>query len=116
MSGNVAIILIGLWLCYRAIFSIPAGEMSAAEIAVTGIAVAAIALWTRRTDVMSWPGTTNIALGGIVVLLALLDRVRGIDPLASFWIILLVGITVAILALWSILYRPSGVQLAAGSR
>ena len=51
MTGNTAIILIGLWLCYRAIFSIPAGNMSDAEMAVAGLAVAALAFWARRTDV-----------------------------------------------------------------
>ena len=115
MTGNTAIILIGLWLCYRALFSIPAGDMSDAEMAVAGLAVAAFAFWARRTDVMSWPGTTNITLGGITVLLAVVERVHGIDPLASFWIVLLVGIAVAIFALWSVLYRPSA-QIAADSR
>ena len=115
MTGNTATILIGLWLCYRAIFSIPAGDMSDAEMEVAGLAVAAFAFWARRTDVMSWPGTTNITLGGITVILAVVERVHGINPLASFWIILLVGIAVAIFALWSVLYRPSA-QIAADSR
>jgi hypothetical protein len=106
MTANAAIVLIGLWLCYRAIFSIPAGEMSDAEIAAAGMAVIALAAWARRSDAMLWPSATNIVLGGIVTLVAVVDPVQGFDPLAAFWIILLAGIALAIVALWSILYRP----------
>jgi len=105
MTANAAIVLIGLWLCYRAIFSIPAGEMSDAEIAAAGMAAMALAAWARRSDAMLWPSATNIALGGIVTLVAVVGRVQGFDPLAAFWIILLAGIALAIVALWSILYR-----------
>jgi len=31
----------------------------------------------------------------------------GVAPLVSFWIILRTGITVAITAMWSMLYRPA---------
>ena len=107
MTANAAIVLIGLWLCYRAIFSIPAGEMSDAEIAAAGMAAMALAAWARRSDAMLWPSATNIALGGIVTLVAVVGRVQGFDPVAAFWIVLLAGIAVAIFALWSILYRPT---------
>jgi hypothetical protein len=106
MSANAAIVMIGLWLCYRAIFSIPAGEMGDAEIAAAGMATIALAAWARRSDAMLWPSATNIALGGVVMLLAAVGRVARFDPLAAFWIILLAGIALAIVALWSILYRP----------
>jgi hypothetical protein len=107
MTGNAAIIVIGLWLCYRAIFSIPVGEMSDTEIVAAGIAIVALAAWARRSDLMLWRSATNIALGGITVLVALVGRLGGLDALAAFWIILLVGIAAAIFALWSILYRPA---------
>jgi hypothetical protein len=38
-----------------------------------------------------------------------------VAPLVSFWIILLVGIAVAILAMWSMLYRPETTRSAATS-
>jgi hypothetical protein len=41
---------------------------------------------------------------------ALVRWVIGVAPLVCFWIILLVGIAVAIAALWSILYRPETAQ------
>ena len=55
---------------------------------------------------MAWPSGTNIALGLIVLALAVAQRAVVVDPLASFWLLLLSGITVATGALWSILYRP----------
>jgi len=33
-----------------------------------------------------------------------------VAPLVSFWIILLVGIAIAIAAMWSMLYRPETAQ------
>ncbi len=115
MIANFVIILIGLWLAYRAIFSLPAGDVNQTELVVAGVAVILLALWARRTDFMSWNSGTNIVLAVIILLLAAAHRVLGVDPLVSFWIILLIGITTAIAATWSILYRPDSVQ-AAGTR
>jgi hypothetical protein len=114
MIANLATILVGLWLAYRAIFSIPANNMSQIELAAAGVAVILLALWARRTDSMTWQSGTTIVLGVIVLLLAAAHRTVGADPLLSFWIILLIGITAAIVAMWSILYRPEMLQ-AAGS-
>jgi len=77
MTGNAAIVLIGLWLCYRAIFSIPAGEMSDAELAAAGMAVIALAAWARRSDAMLWPSATNIVMGGMIVLLGVMEHTSG---------------------------------------
>ncbi len=110
MIANFVTILIGLGLVYRAIFSIPAGDMSQTELIAAGVAVVLLALWARRTDFMSWHSGTNIVLAAIVLLLAVARRVVGVDPLVSFWMILLIGITLAVAAMWSILYRPDIVQ------
>jgi len=106
MIANPLIILAGLWLSYRAIFSIPAGQMSEVEMVLAGIAVILLALWARRTDSMTWYSGTCIALGLIVVALSIARRTFGVDPLVSFWMVLLIGIAVAIIAMWSMLYRP----------
>jgi hypothetical protein len=50
MIANIAMILIGLWLVYRAIFSIPIGDMSQVELMGASTAVILLALWARRTD------------------------------------------------------------------
>ena len=115
MIANVATILIGLWLAYRAIFSLPAGDVNQIELIVAGVALLLLALWARRTDFMSWHSGTNILLAVIILLLAAARWAVGVDPLVSFWMILLIGITAAITAMWSILYRPDSVQ-AAGIR
>ena len=110
MIANFATILIGLWLVYRAIYSVPAGGMSQTELTAAGVAVILLALWARRTDFMSWHSGTNIVLAAIVLLLAAAGRAVQVDPLVSFWMILLIGIAVAVAAMWSILYRPNIAQ------
>ena len=40
MIANLATILIGIWLVYRAIFFIPSGEMTQIELVAAGVAVA----------------------------------------------------------------------------
>jgi cadmium resistance protein CadD (predicted permease) len=112
MIANFVTILIGLWLAYRAIFSIPAGDMNQTEMMVAGIAVILLALWARRTDFMGWHSGTSIFLGLIILILAAVHRAIGVEPLVSFWMILLIGITVAIVAMWSMLYRPDTAQPA----
>jgi hypothetical protein len=115
MIANFVTILIGLWLAYRAIFSLPAGNVNQIELVVAGVALILLALWARRTDFMRWHSGTNIVLAVIILLLVAAHRVVGVDPLVSFWMILLTGIATAITAAWSILYRPDSVQ-AAGTR
>jgi len=110
MIANFATVLIGLWLVYRAIFSIPAGDMSQIELTAAGVAIILLALWARRTDFMTWYSWTNIVLAAIILLLAAAQRVFGVDPLISFWMVLLIGIAVAVTAMWSMLYRPKNVQ------
>jgi len=105
MIANLAMVLTGLWLAYQAIFAIPAGGAGPLSTAAAAAAVILLAAWARRTDVMGWPSGTNIALGAILLALAAAQRATAVDPLASFWLLLLGGITVAIVALWSVLYR-----------
>jgi hypothetical protein len=51
-----------------------------------------------------------MVLAAIILLLTAVRWVVEVDPQASFWIILLIGITVAVTAMWSIMYRPNIVQ------
>jgi hypothetical protein len=95
MIANALIILTGLWLSYRAIFSISAGQISPTEMMVAGIAVTLLALWARRTDSMTWYSGTCIALGMIVVALSIARHTIGVEALVSFWMVLLIGIAVS---------------------
>jgi hypothetical membrane protein len=113
MAANSLTILIGIWLAYGAIFSNPAGAVSETELIVSGVAIVLLALWARRTDSMSWNSGTNIVLGVLVLALAGVHRLVGLDTLVSFWMLLLIGIAVAISALWSMLYRPTTAGQAA---
>ena len=106
MIANLLTILIGLWLAYRAIFSVPAGDLSQIEMMAAGVAVILFALWARWTDHMGWQSATSISLGALILVLAALQRTVGLKPLVSFWMILLIGITVAIVAMWAMLHRP----------
>jgi hypothetical protein len=112
MIANLLTILIGLWLAYRAIFSIPAGDLSQIEMMAAGVAVILLALWARRTDFMGWHGGTNVLLGVLVLVLVALQQAMRVEPLLSFWMILLIGISVAIVAMWAMLYRPDSAQPA----
>ena len=110
MIGNLLNVLVGLWLAYSAIFSNPAGAMNNAVLAAAAIAAVVFAAWARQTDRMGWPSATNIVLGMVLLVVAVARWVIGVAPLVSFWIILLVGIAVAIAAMWSMLYRPETAQ------
>jgi hypothetical protein len=77
MIANLLTVLIGLWLAYRAIFSVPAGDLSHIEMMAAGVAVILLALWARRTDVMGWNSGTNILLGTLILVLAALDNRTG---------------------------------------
>lgn len=105
MIANALIVVIGLWLASRAIFSTPAGEMNNIQLAIAAAVIVACAFFARRSDHMRWQSTTSITLGVLLGLLAGGRAYFAESPVAPFWIILLAGIAIAISALWSILYR-----------
>ena len=115
MIGNLLNILLGLWLAYSAIFSTPAGDMNNAALAGAAVGVIVFAVWARQTDPMRWQSATNIVLGVVLLVVAATRWVIGVAPLVCFWIILLVGIAIAVVAMWSVLYRPDTAQSAASS-
>jgi hypothetical protein len=88
------------------------GPNEPTEMMVAGIVLILLALWARRTDLMAWYSGTCIALGAIVLVLSVARHTIGIEALISFWMVLLIGIGVAIIAMWSMLYRPDAVRTA----
>jgi len=64
---------------------------------------------------LGWQSAMNIVLAAVLLVLAVLRWVIGVAALVSFWIILLVGIAVAVAAMWSMLYRPTTARSAASS-
>ena len=115
MIGNLLNILVGLWLAYSAIFANPAGAMNNAALAAGAVAVIVFAVWARQTDSLGWQSGTNIVLAAVLLAVAVVRCAIEVAPLVCFWIILLVGITVAIVAMWSLLYRPQTARSAASS-
>jgi len=115
MIGNLLNILVGLWLAYSAIFANPAGAMNNVGLAAGAVAVIVFAVWARQTDSLGWQSGTNIVLAAVLLALAVMRWAIGVAPLVSFWIILLVGIAVAIASMWSMLYRPEPAQPRASS-
>jgi hypothetical protein len=110
MIGNLLNVLVGLWLAYSAIFANPAGATNNAALAAAAVAVIVFAVWSRQTDRMRWQSGTNIVLAAVLFVVAVVRWLIGVAPLVCFWIILLVGIAVAIAAMWSMLYRPETTQ------
>jgi hypothetical protein len=113
MIGNLLNVLVGLWLAYSAIFANPAGAMNNVLLAAAAVAIVVFAVWARQTDSLRWQSGTNIVLAAVLLVMAVVRWVINVAPLVSFWFILLVGIAVAIMAKWSMLYRPGTAQSSA---
>ncbi len=107
MIANIINVLIGLALSYVAIFGMPTGAPVTWILAPVGIAIVVLALIARRSDFSGWQSATNSVLGIVLLILALVLRAVTISPLVTFWVELWVGLTVASLALWAILYHPT---------
>ena len=116
MIGNFLNILVGLWLAYSAIFANPTGAMNNVALAASAIAIIIFAVWARQSDSLSWQSGTNIVLAAMLLVVAVVRWAIGVAPLVCFWIILLVGISVAIVAMWSLLYRAQMTRSAASRK
>ena len=106
MIANILNFLVGIGVAYVAVFGTPASIRSPWILPVAGIAIIVLALVARRSDFSGWQSATNIVLGIVLAVAALVERAVAISPLVTFWIELWVGLTVASLALWAAFYRP----------
>ena len=117
MIANMLNVLIGLGVTDVAIFGMPPSVPASWIMIVVGIAIVILALVARRSDFSGWQSATNIVLGLALLIVNLLEQVVSISPLVTFWIELWVGLTVASLALWAVLYHPrEGADRAAAAR
>jgi len=111
MIPNLINTVIGIWLVYAAVLN-PAALGGRMAILGSGIVVLLIAIWAYRVDYLKWPATTAGVLG---VGLAVDAGVRLLEPsgFVTFWVVLFAGIAVAVVSLWSALYRkPSASEYA----
>jgi len=108
MVANLFNVFVGLALVYLAVLrpSLIGARPGLLFVAAACIIVAA--RLARRSDHHPWQNYTNmllaVMLGGMTAL-----QLAHI-PLAAFWIQFSVGTTVAVLALWAALYRPTEVS------
>jgi hypothetical protein len=107
MIAHSVTALVGLFLAYCAIFSTPPGNLNNIQLVIASVLVIGCAIVGRLTNKKSWQSSTNLALGAILALLAAARAYFDQASVPSFWVILLGGIAVAIMALWSILDREN---------
>ncbi|MGH7813182.1 MAG: hypothetical protein ACREQI_04175 [Candidatus Binataceae bacterium] len=114
MIPNLINTAIGLWLVYAAVLN-PAEIGGAAVVVASGVVVFVVAIWAYQADYLKWPATTTGALGAG---LAVYAGFRLFEPsgFITFWIVLFAGVTIAIVSLWSAIYRRPGAPEYAASR
>jgi len=108
MIANLFNVVLGIALVYAAVLrpSLVAGRPAVLFVAAACIFVAAGL--ARRSDHHPWQNNINMLLA---LLLAGITALRlSYVPLAAFWSEFSVGTSVAVLALWAALYRPTGVH------
>jgi hypothetical protein len=108
MIANTLNTLLGLWLAYVSIFALSSAVTAPWRFIVAALVIIALAVLARRSDYSRWQSTTNIILGLVLALLMLAEYVIAVPTLVLFWLILWIGLTVASLALWAVLYHPEG--------
>ena len=103
MIANIVNTLLGLALVYSAILA--PGPLGQAWVPLaSGVGIIGLALWARNTDRLMWFNLVNIVLGAALLLLGIADNFTAVPALIVFWWVFWVGIIVAIMALWSLLY------------
>jgi hypothetical protein len=104
MIPNLLNAILGIALVYCAILT-PALMNGTASLPAAGVGIVALGLWARHGDAVKWFNLVNIILGvALLVLLAIGRALTAVHPLVMFWWVFWVGIIVAVLAFWSVLY------------
>lgn len=98
--------LIGLALVYLSVLNLAVIEGRVWHLVVAGVAIIVLALWSRGGDAMKWFSSTTIVLGVCLLLFGILQWTSASEHLFVFWFVFFDGILVAVLSLWTALYRP----------
>ncbi len=94
-----------MWLVWAAILDPALESASRWPMAIAGAAIIVLGLLARPSERLKWAGTTDVVLGAILTV----DALAGVfmDSAAlGFWMVLWLGVIVAVVSLWSALYRP----------
>jgi hypothetical protein len=105
MVANLFNVFVGLALVYSAVLRPAAISARPALLFVAAACIVVAAWWARRSDHHPWQNYTNMLLAAMLAGMTALQLAH--MPLATFWIQFSVGTTVAVLALWAALYRPT---------
>ncbi len=103
MISNGLNTLVGIALVYCAILA-PRLMNGAASLLAAGVVIIGLGYWARRSDKIKWFNLVNSILGAALVVLGIGRTLVVVDPLVMFWWVFWVGIIVAVLAFWSVLY------------
>lgn len=114
MLSNIASTILGLLLVYASVLDqhlvlSPAWTWLGS---IAGVAIIALALWSRGLDYHPWHASTELVLGIFLVAATLIERAIATPNAAITWIVFWAGLLVAFLALWAALYRPTAEAMA----
>ena len=114
MIPNLINAAIGIWLVYAAVLN-PGAIAGRVAVLASGVVVFVLAIWAYQGDYLKWPATTAGVLGAGLAVYAGLQLPEP-SGFVTFWIALFAGITVAVVSLWSALYRqPSAPEYSGGN-
>lgn len=106
MLANLVNTLIGIIMVYAAVLAPQFIHGDKVIASLVGLAIIGLALWSRMSDAARWFSATIMAVGGVVLLLALAQLLTTLPSLVMFWGVFWCGTIVAVVALWAALYRP----------
>lgn len=110
MVPNLINAIIGIWLVYLAVLNPALIGEGRKVVYIAGIGVLVLGVWARGSDYVKWYSSTNIVLGVILLLTAGLQFILWSEAI-TFWMVFWIGMTVAIISLWAVLYRPNPADL-----
>ena len=107
MIPNLLNTLVGLWLAFAAIFPMVVASHRVLDLAFAAGATIGLAIWSRRSDAMTWHSTGTMVAGAWLGLLLIIQHYVSVSAVVEFWIILWMGLISSTFSLWAMLYRPS---------
>ena len=111
MIPNLINTVIGIWLVYVAVLNpslIGAGTWT---IYASGLAIVVVAFWARASDFMTWYSSTNVVFGFTLLLTAGSQAILWSEAI-TFWVVFWTGISVGVISLWAVLYRPEVTEMS----
>ncbi len=105
MIPNLLNVLIGIAIAAWAVLTIDDEATQLWSPLASGVAIFLLALWARQSDVQRWQSSTNMVHGVVMLGVVIMTWGGMFSPIATFWGVFWIGMIVAILALWAVLYR-----------